>query len=264
MEIVFTNPEYLWLLLVVPVIAFVHFSGIKYTKKKAVNFANFEAISRVMGGKLLSKNFFMLGIRIIMVILLVLSVAGATLWYEGQTHNYDVVLAMDASGSMLVDDFYPDRLNASKVAAKTYIDSLLPGDRVGIISFSGISFIEQDLTDDFEKAKSVIEKIDIRPVGGTAIGDAIVSSTNLLTKSKKTKVIILITDGSGNMGVSINTSVDYAKQNNVIINTIGVGTEEGGHYLKRMQTILYWIQEASGILPRLQEANSLYQKMKKN
>ena len=153
MEVVFANPEYLWFLLAIPLIIVVHFLALKSTKRRALKFANFETIKRITSGEVLSKNLNLLVVRIVILILLALSLAGATYYYTGAASNFDFVLAIDSSSSMLTDDFSPNRIEVAKEAAKTFIDVIPHTNKIAIVSFSSIVDVKQPLTDDFLLAK---------------------------------------------------------------------------------------------------------------
>jgi Ca-activated chloride channel family protein len=205
-----------------------HYLSLRFTRRKALKFANFPAIERITGKKMLSKNYTLLVLRLATLCLLIFSVAGTTFWYEGQTTDFDFMLALDSSGSMLATDYTPDRMQAAKSAAMMFVDNLPGKSTIGVISFAGVSFIKQKPTSDLEKVRSAISNISIERVGGTAIGSAIITSSNLFAESERAKVLILLTDGQNNVGPSIDTAVDYANENHLTINTIGIGTEEGG------------------------------------
>jgi len=224
MEVTFTNPIYLWFLFAVPLIILLHFLGFRYSRTRAMRFANFEAVRRVMGGELLRRNYLMLLIRSLTLILLILSLSGTILWYSGERTDFDAVLAIDSSGSMLTDDYKPNRLEAAKNAAILFVDSLAESE-VGVVSFSGLPFIEQVLTTDFGKVINAIKNTGVRPTTGTAIGDAIITSSNILEGSDKSKVIILLTDGQSNVGVALKDAIGYANEKQITIHTIGIGTE---------------------------------------
>lgn len=239
MNVVFNNPSFLWFLLVVPLLIIVHFLTLKYGKKEALKFSNFEAIARVTKEKVsskpyasfMSKNTMVLAVRASALTLLILAVAGTVVWYEGKTSEFDFVLAIDASSSMLADDFSPNRLEATKVAANLFVDSLAQKSRVGIVTFSGTSFVEQKITEERMTLKEKINGIKVSKIGGTDLANAIITSSNLLTNEEdKGKAIILLTDGQSNVGMSVEDGIDYANKENVIIHTIGVGTEEGGKF----------------------------------
>ena len=230
MEIIFEKPEYLWLLFSLPLLIFTHFSTLKSIKRRAVKFANFAAIQRVTGGELLSKNLFLLVIRLFILSLFVFSIAGMNLVYKGMASNYDYVLAMDNSNSMIVEDFKPSRFDAAKTAAKEFVDKLGPDNYIGVISFSSVSQIQTQLSDDHLHVKSVINNLGLSDVGGTDVGQAIVNSANLLLNSDKGKTIILLSDGQSNIGLPIDEAINYANMRGVTIYTIGMGTKEGSEF----------------------------------
>jgi len=231
MEIVFNHPVYLWFLLILPILIITHFLSIKVTKRKALKFANFEAIARVTGKQVLSFNIGLLFIRIIIFLLIIFSVSGITLWYSGYGTNFDFVLVIDASSSMLVDDFSPNRIEAAKNSAKGFLNEIGGNNQVGVVTFSGTAFVEQELTNDFEQVRYVINNVEVSNTGGTNLGEAIINSVNLLLSSDKGRSIILLTDGQSNLGLPLMEAIEYANIKQVTIHTIGIGTEEGGEYL---------------------------------
>ncbi|MAG47291.1 hypothetical protein CL617_01680 [archaeon] len=225
---VFARPSFLWFLIAIPLLILIHFLTLRSVSRRAVKFANFEAISRVTGNQVLSNNFGLLVIRLIIFSLIIFAVAGTTLWYQGEGTEFDFALALDSSNSMLVQDFFPNRLEAAKAAAKNFLDFVSSNNQVALISFTGIPTVEQELTTDHEAIRQKIDLLDIKPVGGTDLGGAIISSVNQLLQTEKQRVIILLTDGQGNIGPETENAIAYAAENGVIINTIGVGTSVGG------------------------------------
>jgi len=212
----------------VPAVLIVHYISIRKVKRKAILFANYEAMEKVYGRKILSKNYPLLLIRVITLVFLVFAISGTVLIYEGQVSDFDFALAIDSSASMLAQDYQPDRLAAAKDAAILFADSAPEGAKIGVVSFAGAGFVRQEPTDDMDKVKASISGVEIELVGGTAIGEAITSSANLLMQSRKNKVIILLTDGQNNVGMDVEDAINYAKEFHIIIHTIGVGTVEGG------------------------------------
>lgn len=167
-------------------------------------------------------------LQIITLLLLVFAIAGTTLWYEGVSSDYDFVIAIDASGSMLANDFSPNRLEAAKESAIRFIENIKKKTNVGVLSFSGTGFIKQEMTDNKADVINSIYSIDIEFAGGTALGDAIITGTNMFHKSDKAAVIILLTDGQSNVGVPVDEAIAYANKQHVTVHTIGVATSEGG------------------------------------
>jgi len=230
----FVYPYYLWFLLSIPFFISLHFITVEFVKRRAMTFANFEAIKRVgtgvKGGRVLSNHFLLMGIRLSTLILMVLSLSQPILWYFGSSSDFDFVVAIDASGSMLADDFSPNRLEAAKRSAFVFVDEVPRTANLGIVSISGTSYVKQRLTEDFIKVKGAINNIRIETASGTAVGDAIVGSSNLFTENERAKVVVLLTDGQSNVGMIVEEAIDYANTNHVMVHTIGVATEEGGEF----------------------------------
>lgn len=141
------------------------------------------------------------------------------------SEGIDIIISLDISGSMLAEDFKPNRLQASKEVAKTFIDSR-PQDRIGLVVFSGESFTQCPLTSDHRVLYGLIDEVKSGMIeDGTAIGDGLGTAVNRLRFSKaKSKVIILLTDGVNNMGfMDPMSGAEIAKKMGIRVYTIGVG-----------------------------------------
>lgn len=193
---------------------------------KALKFANFEAIARVKGIDLYSKNIMLLAFNILFVVLLVFSLADFTLYKEMKTSDFSFVVAIDNSDSMSALDLSPNRLAVAKETAKEFVKNLPYQSFIGVISFSGNSRIEQPLTENKQEAELAIDNIEISEVKGTDIYEAISNSVDIL-KNEKNKAVVVLSDGQINVG-NIDEAIDYAKYTEVLIHTIGIGTVEGG------------------------------------
>ena len=182
-------------------------------------------------------------LRCLVVLFLVLSISGAKFQFTGMASEHDFVIAIDASGSMLAQDYNPNRISAAKEAAVDFVDSLPVETRVGLISFAGSSFVKQRLNNDLNEVKSSIENLEIETVGGTAIGGALIEGVNLLSEGKKSKIIILLTDGQNNVGASLEDAIEYINENGVLVHSIGIGTQEGGSFLDYDETVISKLDE---------------------
>ncbi len=139
----------------------------------------------------------------------------------------DIVLCLDISGSMLAQDFTPNRMEAAKNVAAEFIDNR-PTDRIGLVIFSGESFTMCPLTTDRNMLKSQLASVQSGLLeDGTAIGSGLATGVDRLrTSPSKSKVIILLTDGENNGGlIDPNTAKEIAKEVGVRVYTIGMGTE---------------------------------------
>ena len=175
-----------------------------------------------------NKNIFLLFLRLAIYTLLVLSVTGTTLWYTGKASNFDFILAIDSSSSMLADDFNNSRLDAAKDAALTFVSSVVGKSSIGVVSFASAVFVDKEPISDKGEITDTIENLDFKESGGTNIGDTLITAANLLAGSENSKVIVLLTDGQSNTGTPVDAAVNYVKAKEIIVHTIGIGTEEGG------------------------------------
>jgi len=222
----FVKPFYLTFLAFIPLIILAHFLTLKRRRSQALKFANFDAIARIRGIDLLSKNLVVLGLTILLVALITLSLSGMTILRNSDTSAISFVIAIDTSRSMEATDFAPNRFEAAKATAITFINSAPFGTNIGVISFSGNSFIEATITPDKTITRNAVQGIPLSSIGGTDISEAIITSTNLL-EGQESKSIILLSDGRLNVG-SIANTIDYANLHAVTVHTIAIGTVEGG------------------------------------
>jgi len=225
-EFTFLYPKFLSLLLLVPFFVMIYFFGIAYNNKKAILFANFEAMERFYDMEFFSKNFFALYINILILIAFIFAISGTAVSFNVDTSAFSYVIAIDNSDSMAAVDVYPNRLEAAKIAAKDFVDLLPVGVEIGVIGFSGDSAVLQTMDSSKLKVKVAIDSISYGPVQGTNIYNALITS-NKLFEGKQIKSIILISDGQLNVGDAPQIN-SYIERNNLIVNTIAVGTTEGG------------------------------------
>lgn len=147
---------------------------------------------------------------------------------EQWTEGIDIVLVMDISESMLIEDFTPNRLEAAKKVAKNFINGRL-SDRIGVVVFSGEAYSLSPLTTDYALLQTYIDEIqyDLIKKGGTAIGSALAVGINRLREAEsKSKVIILLSDGDNNAGnIDPITAAELAKAFGIKIYTIAVGKD---------------------------------------
>jgi len=147
-------------------------------------------------------------------------------WQDTTTEGIDIVIASDISGSMLAEDFKPNRLEAGKNIAIDFIQNR-PNDRIGLVVFSGESFTQCPLTIDHSVLVNLYADIKNGMIeDGTAIGMGLATAVNRLKDSEaKSKVVILLTDGSNNSGsIPPVTAAEIAKQFGVRVYTVGIGT----------------------------------------
>jgi len=226
MEFLFLYPRFLLLLLLFPFFVFVYFFSLIYNKKKAMVFGNFTAMERFYDIEFFSKNFLALYINLIILVLLVFSLAGTSVSFEADSSSFSFVVAVDTSESMSATDVAPNRLDAAVSEARNFVDLLPIGVKVGVIGFSGDALVYQELDSSKLKAKMAISELVFGEVQGTNVYNAIVSA-NVLFGDEQMKSIVLISDGQLNVGDAPKI-IRYMNRNNLMVNVIAVGTEEGG------------------------------------
>ena len=187
--------------------------------------------------------------KILTLVLIILAIARPRKIDQLQMMNIDVVdiiLVIDISSSMLAEDFKPNRLEAVKEAAQKFISNR-EGDRIGLLVFAGETFIQCPLTTDNNVLSSLLKDIRIaeKEYDGTAIGMAIANATNRLRDSKaKSKIMILLSDGSNNAGeLDPITAAGLASQFDIKIYTIGAATDQSLSYIPGVGRMINEIDE---------------------
>lgn len=230
----FANKEWLWALLIVPVL--LGWYIIRYSNSRALismPSLNFFKDSKTSLKEILSHS--LVGLKLLSLSLLILAMTrpqSSSSWQDVSTEGIDIVLALDISGSMLAEDFKPNRLEASKEVAMKFIDER-PNDRMGLVIYSGESFTQCPLTTDHAVLKNLFKEIKNGMIeDGTAIGMGLANAVNRLRDSEaKSKVVILLTDGYNTTGsIPPLTAAEIAKSFNVRVYTIGVGTNGEAPY----------------------------------
>lgn len=158
-------------------------------------------------------------------------------WDERTVEGIDIMLAMDVSTSMLAEDLTPNRIEAAKQVAAEFITDR-PDDNIGLTIFAGEAFTQCPMTTDHTSLLNLLRGVrtDIAAHGlisdGTAIGMGLANAVSRLKDSKaKSRVVILLTDGSNNMGdISPMTAAQIAKSLGIRVYTIGVGTNKVARY----------------------------------
>ncbi len=226
--ITFANPYFLWLLLLVPAMAAfrIFYLSKKTSQVKYSGTGPFKGIKPTLRQRFTMLPFVL---RLLAFALAIVAIARPQSTSSGQnvtTEGIDIVMAIDVSSSMLAEDLKPNRIEAAKKVAESFIDSR-PNDRVGLVIFGGESFTQCPLTTDHAVLKNLLGSIESGLLAdGTAIGEGLATAVNRIRKSTaKSKVIILLTDGVNNIGaIAPETAGEIAKTFGIRVYTIGVGT----------------------------------------
>ena len=227
-NLVFKNPEFLWLLLLIPIIIFFmyYFRFKKVSNLKISSFDNFKTKS------FKSKLYPLLNtLRIISIALVIIALSRPQEISNSSrtktSSGIDIVIAVDISSSMLAQDLKPNRLEALKSVASEFINDRI-NDRIGLVIYAGESYTKTPVTSDKDVVINSLTEISFDGIidDGTAIGMGLATSVNRLKDSKaKSKVIILLTDGVNNSGfIDPSTAADLASTYGIKTYTIGLGT----------------------------------------
>ena len=220
----------LWLAILIPIFIMSHFYFLKRNQNKAMRFANFEALKRIAGERLVTKNIIIFITRLLVLIAMIFVMTQATFYYDGTRNDYDYVLAIDTSSSMTSTDIPPTRIAAARDAGLIFLETLDTDAKLGLVTFAGVTYVRSGLTDEKVGLRLKIASLNISRISGTDISGAIITATNLFSDtSDRGKAILLITDGvdtvGGYLDSNIEEAVRYAKQEQVVIFPVGLGTQ---------------------------------------
>jgi len=227
----FEHPEYLYLLLIIPVLAFMQLVFQHQRKKKLKKFGNIELISHLMPDVSFVRpavKFYLLLLALTTLIITLASPQFGTKLETVKRKGIELIITLDVSNSMNATDVEPSRLARAKLAIERLTDKLI-NDRIGLIVFAGEAYVQLPITTDYASAKLFLSTIDtdIVPTQGTAIGSAIRLATNSFSQQKDiNRAIVVITDGENHEDDAI-TAANEAKEKGIKVYTVGMGSAEG-------------------------------------
>jgi Ca-activated chloride channel family protein len=227
----FGNSEFLWGLLIIPLLT-LFFIWSRIARKKALRrFGNYELVQLLM--PFASKNrprfkFFFIMLALAFVIIGIARPQYGSKLKKVKREGVELVIALDVSNSMMAEDIQPNRLDRSKMAISRLVDRL-KDDKIGLIVFAGDAYTQLPITTDYNSAKLFLNSINtqIVPKQGTAIGAAIgLAMRSFTPDSKANKAIIIITDGENHEDDAV-SAAKSAAENGMIVHTIGMGLPQG-------------------------------------
>ncbi|MBN2366107.1 MAG: VWA domain-containing protein [Calditrichaeota bacterium] len=227
----FGYPEFFHLYWLVPVLIIFFVWSFRRRKKLLKKVGDEKLVEQLVRSVSRRKQLWKTVLILISFIVLVFALADpqiGTKLEQVKRSGVDIFVALDVSKSMLAEDVPPNRLEKAKHEVSTFIDRL-EGDRVGLICFSGIAFVQCPLTLDYSAARLFLNDIDtdVIPQPGTAISRAIdVAMKSFVAQEFKHKVLVLITDGEDHEGNPLEKAKEAAREG-IIIYTIGIGSPQG-------------------------------------
>ena len=235
----FANKEYLFLLLLlIPYIIWylLYRKKSEPTMRMSDTFV-FRYAPKSWKVRLMPLQMLLRMLTFVMIVIVLARPQTQNSWKQKTVEGIDIMLAMDVSTSMLAEDLKPNRIEAAKQVAAEFIAGR-PNDNIGLTIFAGESFNQCPMTTDHSSLLNLLQNVrtDIAQRGliedGTAIGMGLANAVGRLKDSKaKSKVVILLTDGSNNRGdISPMTAAEIAKSLGIRVYTVGVGTNKVAPY----------------------------------
>ena len=229
--LIFANQQYLFLLLLVPLMPLLY-ALVRWLRKRRLSRIGDPAlVNQLIPSWSGAKGWVRLVLFDLAFAFFVVGLArpqiGAKL-QERETRGAEIMICLDVSNSMLARDYSPNRLERAKLAISRITDKL-QDDRIGLIIFAGSSFVQLPITNDYVSAKMFLSSINPEsvPVQGTAIGDAILTAARSFSaQSEKSRAIIVITDGENHEDDPVEAAKQAAEMG-IKVYTIGVGSLRG-------------------------------------
>jgi len=227
----FANTDFLYLLLVLPVMVIFFIINEARKRKALKRIGDGELVTRLipeLSGIRPSIKFLLQLIGIASIIIILARPQFGSKLEEIKKEGVEVIIAMDVSNSMLAEDIQPDRLTRAKQALTRLIDNL-DNDKIGLIVFAGDAYTQIPVTTDYISAKMFLSAIgpEMVPKQGTAIGSAIDLGMRSFTPGEgKSRAMIIITDGENHEDDPVSKAEEAAKAG-IVIHTIGIGSADG-------------------------------------
>ena len=253
----FENPEYLWLMSIVILLALVHVVLLFRQKSKLRKFGESYLLKQLMPDVSRwrsSIKFSFLELAITFMIIMLARPQEASQIGEEKRSGIETVIAIDISNSMLAQDVTPSRLDRAKMLVESLVENF-SDDKIGLIVFAGDAFVQLPITSDYVSAKMFLNSIDPSMIvnQGTDIAAAINLAAHSFTQDEHVgKAIIVITDGEDHEGGVLEAAKD-AHDNGMNIFMLGIGSskgapipnkESGGYMLDRSgETVLSKLNE---------------------
>jgi Ca-activated chloride channel family protein len=227
----FEHPEYLYLLLLLPVLLGLFLFYMRGKKRALKRFGEMPLLRSLMPDVALKKYYLKFWLLWVCCGLFVCVIAGPQFGSKLETvkkQGIEVMVCLDVSNSMLSTDVAPTRLDKAKQILSRLVDNLT-NDKIGLIVFAGDAYIQLPITSDYVSAKMFLSSISpaMVPTQGTAIGSAINLAVKSFSPSETSeKTIILITDGEDHEDNTLGAAEEAAKKG-ITVNVMGIGSPQG-------------------------------------
>ena len=227
----FEDPQYLYLLLLIPLLALIYFAGYRRRRKRLRQFGDPQLLKQLMPDVSRWRpgvKFWLLQAALaLLIIMLARPQMGTKISHEKRT-GIETIIAMDISNSMRAEDVAPSRLDRSKMIVENLVDKF-SNDKIGLIVFAGDAFVQLPITSDYVSAKMFLSNIDpsMMTTQGTDIARAIDMATHSFTQDQEVgRAIIIITDGEDHEGGALEAA-KAARAAGMRVYVLGVGSTQG-------------------------------------
>lgn len=228
----FGHPEYLYLLLLIPLMAFIQLYFTSQKKKALKGFGNPELLKHLMPDVSFFRpviKYYLLLLALAAIIFTLSAPQFGTKIETVKRKGIELIIALDVSNSMNSNDIEPTRLERAKQAIGRLTDRL-KNDRIGLIVFAGQAYVQLPITSDYPSARMFLNAVNtnIVPVQGTAIGSAINLAVSSFSQQEGiNRAIIVITDGENHEDDAMGAA-KIAAEKGIKVYTVGMGTPKGG------------------------------------
>ena len=227
----FESPIYLYLLVLIPLLALIRYLSYRNQKKRLRKFGEPSLLKALMPDvsrfRPSVKFWILQGALALLIVMLARPQMGTKINHEKRV-GIETIIAMDISNSMRAEDIVPSRLDRSKMMVENLVDHFT-NDKIGLIVFAGDAFVQLPITSDYVSAKMFLSSIDPSMMAsqGTDIARAIEMASHSFTQEEGIgKAIIVITDGEDHEGGAVEAA-EAAKKNGMRVYVLGVGSTQG-------------------------------------
>lgn len=228
----FDNPTYLWLLLLIPLLAMIYLYSLRQSKRRLKRFGSLKLMHQLSPMASPRRKLIKFVLTELILTLLILIIArpqiGNKIANNTSREGIEVIMALDISNSMLATDVVPSRLDKSKLMVEGLMNKFTKN-KLGLIVFAGDAFVQLPITSDYVSAKMFLDNINPSLIGtqGTDIGKAINLAMHSFTPNTQTgKAIVVITDGEDNEG-GAEAMAKQAQEKGIKVFILGIGSTQG-------------------------------------
>ena len=253
----FENPQYLYLLAAVPLLAILYYYSNYRKRKRLMQYGDPSLLKDLMIDVSVWRPQVKMWLALLALASLVIAAARPQFGTKIDTterSGIEAIIAMDISNSMLANDVRPSRLDKAKMLVSNMVDDM-KDDQVGLIVYAGEAFVQLPITNDYVSAKMFLDGIDpsLISLQGTDIRTAIDLGMKSFTQKKDvSRAIFLITDGEDNEGGAVEAAREAARKG-IRVYVLGIGSPEGAHVPIPGTTQYFIDEQGNPVLSRLNE-----------